>query len=675
MILAFISPPRPPAPREAVNTLGSQVVRDIVLPALEKEVNEGKNFALLRQINNALILATWYKRALKESLLGKFYVDKSKTSGLEYATLTRGHVAPPRRGNVSPSRLPTNQALNAKAPQGNTSTPNDDIEYIYNRYLQAFKKGVYNYIKEEADPYTRQTVPRKYFSGGFEGKDYSMVVKTTRNTRDVPDTFRERIQRTRLNNGLMDVAMVAREFKKVDSAMTTNEKVVLSQTALDGVRQLKRWMEEAVQKVKDARADWKGRKIQINEYGQRLKQAANVREQYSSFLKDDPFLSKLRLVFTGGGMHLPKQDPNNPDEKDRYISALERDPEGGLVIGVTENSQYMTSLEVSNTFGAITYYVPIIEQDEDFFLSQIDGIIDDILSRGKNVIDLLAKFESSQPGTEFETVDVEGMTIGTDGDVKIIVISIVDPRLIVVQPDQVAGDQTTAATIFRQAVEATQAVLPETKPKLRILFVDDYPIARQTALMWFTLPGYEAYEVEVADSGEDALEKISANPKRYSVVISGWNMSPEMNGGQLISRVRAMEQERGVTRPLPFIIQTADKEVEPRALAVVDKDLGNITAVLKANEESSSILPVDAAMSAVATKTPGGIDLNPANLNLRIKRDGSTGSPQAAKGVALPVGQQDMGQLNNIEGLMPVIIEIRPATHIPALSGVLATVD
>ncbi|MBF0490100.1 MAG: hypothetical protein HQL15_05705, partial [Candidatus Omnitrophica bacterium] len=32
--------------------------------------------------------------------------------------------------------------------------------------LQAFKKGVYNYIKEEPDPATNQTVPRKYFSGG-----------------------------------------------------------------------------------------------------------------------------------------------------------------------------------------------------------------------------------------------------------------------------------------------------------------------------------------------------------------------------------------------------------------------------------------------------------------------------------------------------------------------------
>jgi len=38
-----------------------------------------------------------------------------------------------------------------------------DTEAIYQRYLKAFKKGVYNYIKEESDPVTQEMVPRKYF--------------------------------------------------------------------------------------------------------------------------------------------------------------------------------------------------------------------------------------------------------------------------------------------------------------------------------------------------------------------------------------------------------------------------------------------------------------------------------------------------------------------------------
>ncbi len=108
--------------------LASQVVKDIIIPELEREVNEGKNFAALRQIYSAMILATWYKRALKESLLGKIYANKGKVKGLEY---------------------------------GDKST-----EQIYSQYLVAFKKGVFNYIKEDVDKYTQQPMPRKYFSGG-----------------------------------------------------------------------------------------------------------------------------------------------------------------------------------------------------------------------------------------------------------------------------------------------------------------------------------------------------------------------------------------------------------------------------------------------------------------------------------------------------------------------------
>jgi hypothetical protein len=45
-----------------------------------------------------------------------------------------------------------------------------DKDRIYQEYLKAFKKGVYNYIKEDPDPTTGQTIPRKYFSGGVVGR-------------------------------------------------------------------------------------------------------------------------------------------------------------------------------------------------------------------------------------------------------------------------------------------------------------------------------------------------------------------------------------------------------------------------------------------------------------------------------------------------------------------------
>jgi len=115
-----------------INGLGSQAVREIVIPELTREVNQGRYFANLRQITNSLILAAWFKRRLREIILSKVYVDQKKTLGivLDDDTIT---------------------------------------EKIYQQYLRAYKKGVYNYIKEEEDPLTHEIVPRKYFSGGWEG--------------------------------------------------------------------------------------------------------------------------------------------------------------------------------------------------------------------------------------------------------------------------------------------------------------------------------------------------------------------------------------------------------------------------------------------------------------------------------------------------------------------------
>ena len=114
---------------EVISGLQSEVVREILLPELEKEVNQGKTFANLRQVFNSMLLATWYKKNLKDSLLGQIYVDKAKTAG-----------------------------INA-----------EDKEFkqkIYEQYVEALQKGVFNYIREDYDPVSRENVPRKYFSGG-----------------------------------------------------------------------------------------------------------------------------------------------------------------------------------------------------------------------------------------------------------------------------------------------------------------------------------------------------------------------------------------------------------------------------------------------------------------------------------------------------------------------------
>lgn len=114
----------------SVQDIDAQIIREVIIPEIEREVNEGQTFAKLRQIYQAMILATWYKINLRETLLGRIYVDRNKVAGVDTA----------------------DKQLKEK---------------IYQQYIDAFKKGVYNYIKEEQDPVSGQIIPRKYFSGGF----------------------------------------------------------------------------------------------------------------------------------------------------------------------------------------------------------------------------------------------------------------------------------------------------------------------------------------------------------------------------------------------------------------------------------------------------------------------------------------------------------------------------
>ena len=117
--------------RQKPSGMTSSIIRQIIIPALTKEVNEGKNFANLRQMYQGMILATWYKQALKKSILNQVYANKSKVQGL------------------------------------NLANPEKAQQEVYQQYVKAFKQGVYNFIKEDQDPSTGQMIPRKYFSGGF----------------------------------------------------------------------------------------------------------------------------------------------------------------------------------------------------------------------------------------------------------------------------------------------------------------------------------------------------------------------------------------------------------------------------------------------------------------------------------------------------------------------------
>ncbi|HRZ39863.1 MAG TPA: hypothetical protein P5246_02535, partial [Candidatus Omnitrophota bacterium] len=107
----------------------TQALKEVLIPEIEREVNEGKHFANLRQVYNSMILAAWYKANLRQTLLSQVYVDQAKVKGIDL-----------------------------KDPAVN--------QRIYEQYVEAFKKGAYDYIKEEIDETSGEMIPRRYFSGG-----------------------------------------------------------------------------------------------------------------------------------------------------------------------------------------------------------------------------------------------------------------------------------------------------------------------------------------------------------------------------------------------------------------------------------------------------------------------------------------------------------------------------
>ncbi len=129
----------------ARDEVSRQLMRQIILPAIEKEVNEGKNFATLRQVYYAAILAKWYRELVQNTLMAQGYLGQNKISGV-------------------------------------SSDDKTFKEQIYQRYIAAYKQGVFDYIKEEVDATTGTTTPKKYFSGGLS--DFAMRDVTLERTKD-----------------------------------------------------------------------------------------------------------------------------------------------------------------------------------------------------------------------------------------------------------------------------------------------------------------------------------------------------------------------------------------------------------------------------------------------------------------------------------------------------------
>ncbi len=771
--------------RPLQNTDQAQIIRELILPELEKEVNQGKNFAQLRQVFSGMILATWYKKALKESLLAKIYADKNKTKGTGY----------------------TKSILNRSQPG---KQPND-IELVYQQYLQAFKKGVYNYIKEDTDKYTHQPIPRKYFAGGVNG---------------IPKNVLEVRQGTSpamtAEVNTLDAAQVSLDSKKADAAMNIQEIQSYSQWVVriltTGVPLTFTTVSAQAAQFQEfvstypwlatgsaiglTAATWFGYYLwsmfhTLKGMGRAYDQKIVSKEQFRAWL-DEYLPTQSDAILIGLLNHRQMAVREKSAEilvrlktrrasQEEVIQALlgrlgDYDPvhqrallglkelgvsqelllsEYHVIVWNADNSTFMrlggdserSSFESVNK--AIKFFSEIGEQGRDELVAiGKNHPSEGVRKRAGEIVSRIV-WDYGTWGSTYTLDDVEMAIkmLGRMGSVGLYELSRIkgedlDRRVIEMAKNQIdaamgenlsykgkdfeiSSQGLLIGTIYSIYFLLRERAIASKHPT--IAFDLDGTIAFWNGSEYLIRPGIEEQIRKLKQRGfrivlwtsaprehvrVNFIEKNSAIANFFDLVISRESFSPLIENEQAMKGVYARFMKIPVSdfmerihrtyfatnndwgfkdflllgykflvddtplkilkgQPYPLIqeykmryMQAGFFYTNSQGVSLGDDyPIGNLADTIQekieqADKSFGGGTDVDVAGNVLdaAMKDPGGIDMNSANLDLQIKRDG--------KGVPLPLSQQDMALLSRIEGFVPRIIAIKPASSLPIFSKI-----
>ncbi|MEW6101708.1 MAG: hypothetical protein AB1481_05380 [Candidatus Omnitrophota bacterium] len=127
---------------KALNEYSAQLIREIIIPKLTKEINNSQRYASLRQVYYSLILASWFKARFQK--------------GLSPSMLSQGNL----KGTV-PALIDSHDLTNL------TSKEPWSKNIYFQEYQKSFKEGEYNIQQPVSTPYGQNI--RSYFSGGISG--------------------------------------------------------------------------------------------------------------------------------------------------------------------------------------------------------------------------------------------------------------------------------------------------------------------------------------------------------------------------------------------------------------------------------------------------------------------------------------------------------------------------
>ena len=148
--------------------------REIVLPRIMDEVNEGEHFAEIRQIYSAMILATWLKHALPKIGNSKLQAlaDSSHPESLQMTITSinsKSGSNAPSAGSFpagDPNRL-SKVPIEHATPFDPAFDVPENVEF-FETYVNLFRNGVFRCARNEPGDEPGEQVTRVYFSGAID---------------------------------------------------------------------------------------------------------------------------------------------------------------------------------------------------------------------------------------------------------------------------------------------------------------------------------------------------------------------------------------------------------------------------------------------------------------------------------------------------------------------------
>ena len=155
------------------------IFRDIVLPKIKEEVNEGEHFAEIRRIYSAMVLAAWLKRELqqgKNERLRKL-VDTGKAANRFTISKIKPLVSDKTTLKASSQSKRKEAQLVGPAIRGASAFKVPENVEFYAQYIKLFKDGVFRCARGEVGDSPEERVNRVYFSGAVDFRNMSAAIK------------------------------------------------------------------------------------------------------------------------------------------------------------------------------------------------------------------------------------------------------------------------------------------------------------------------------------------------------------------------------------------------------------------------------------------------------------------------------------------------------------------